>query len=164
MISIIITIYNSEKYLKDCLESVINQVYKDYEVIMVNDGSTDDSRAIAVSYTSDSRFHLIDSTHVGFPQAKNIGLSNVHGDYIIFLDSDDVAHPQWLSLLYKAISENNADIAYCSYNKFTDNDLIDYSLIENVSIKDMSKEKMCPLFYSTYNFYIQNKTKDTFFL
>lgn len=157
MISIIITIYNSEKYLKQCLDSVLNQVYENYEVIMINDGSTDNSRAIAVSYTSDSRFHLIDSFHVGFPQAKNIGLSNVHGDYIIFLDSDDIAHPQWLSLLYKAISENNADISYCSYTKFYDTDIINHSLLEKVSINNMSDQKMCPLFYNGCRNYMWNK-------
>ena len=124
MISIIVTIYNSEKFLKEALDSILNQTYKDYEVIMVNDGSTDNSRAIALSYTSDSRFILIDSLHIGFPQAKNLGLSNVHGDYIIFLDSDDIAHPQWLEFLIKPILEYNADISYCSYINYYGEEIV----------------------------------------
>ena len=159
MISIIVTIYNSEKYLKEALDSILNQTYQDYEVIMVNDGSTDSSRAIALSYTSDSRFILIDSPHAGFSQAKNLGLSNAHGDYVIFLDSDDIAQPQWLELLIKPILENNADISYCNYTKFNDGDEIELMPIETSStrIKDMSSQKMCPLFYPGCRNYMWNK-------
>ncbi len=159
MISVIITIYNSEKFLKEALDSILNQTYKDYEVIMVNDGSTDSSRAIALSYTSDSRFILIDSPHVGFSQAKNLGLSYVHGEYIIFLDSDDIAHPQWLELLMKSTIENNADISYCSYVKFNDGEKVSLSLLDAplVRIKDMSDQKMCPLFYPGCRNYMWNK-------
>jgi len=159
MISVIVTIYNSEKYLKQCLDSIKNQTYKDFEVVMVDDGSTDGSRAIALSYLTDDRFKLFGDKHVGFPEAKNIGLKNVTGDYIIFFDSDDIAHPQWLKLLIKAIEDNNADIAYCSYTKFTDsrsikNDLLD---IDQISITDMTYQKMCPLFYHGCRNYMWNK-------
>ena len=159
MISIIVTIYNSEKFLKEALDSIVSQTYKNYEVIMVNDGSTDSSRAIAFSYTSDSRFILIDSPHVGFPQAKNLGLSNVHGDYIIFFDSDDIVHPQWLELLIKPILENNADISYCSYVKFNDGERVDLSFfnVDSVRTKDMTSQKMCPLFYPECRNYLWNK-------
>lgn len=159
MISIIITIYNSEMYLKQCLDSMLAQTYKDYEVIMVNDGSTDSSRAIALSYTSDSRFKFVNSPHIGFPQAKNLGLSKVKGDYIIFLDSDDVVHPQWLELLLKPMVENDADITYCSYIKFEHPEELDLTLLDNsaVCITDMSYQKMCPLFYDGCRNYLWNK-------
>lgn len=159
MVSIIVTIYNSEKYLKEALDSIVNQTYQDYEVIMVNDGSADNSGAIALSYTSDQRFKLINNEHVGFPQAKNIGLSNVHGDYVIFLDSDDIAHPQWLELLIKPILENNVDISYCDYVKFNDGEKIELTSLDasSVRIKDMSDQKMCPLFYPGCRNYMWNK-------
>ena len=140
MVSIIVTIYNSEKYLKEALDSIVNQTYQDYEVIMVNDGSADNSGAIALSYTSDQRFKLINSEHVGFPQAKNIGLSNIHGDYVIFFDSDDIVHHQWLELLIKPILENNVDISYCDYVKFNDGEKIELTSLDvsSIRIKDMS--------------------------
>lgn len=156
MISIIVTIYNSEKFLKEALDSIVSQTYKDYEVIMVNDGSTDSSRAIAFSYTSDSRFILIDSSHIGFPRAKNLGLSNAHGDYIIFLDSDDIAHPQWLELLIKSILENNADISYCSYTHYYGEKIVNEQFT-NCSMVDMTYQKMCPLFYPGCRNYMWNK-------
>ncbi len=156
MLSIIVTIYNSEKYLKEALDSIVNQTYQDYEVIMVNDGSADNSGAIALSYTSDQRFKLINSEHVGFPQAKNIGLSNVHGDYVIFFDSDDIVHPQWLELLMKPILENDADISYCSYIDYYGEDL-EFSLYNCATVMDMTSQKMCPLFYSGCRNYMWNK-------
>ena len=156
MISIIVTIYNSEKYLKEALDSILNQTYQDYEVIMVNDGSTDSSRAIALSYTSNSRFILIDSPHIGFSKAKNLGLSNVHGGYIIFLDSDDIAHPQWLELLMRPIIEYNADISYCSYIHYYGEKIVNEQFT-NSPMVDMTYQKMCPLFYSGCRNYMWNK-------
>ena len=97
LISVIITIYNREKFLEECLQSLKNQTYKNFEAIMFDDGSTYNSLEIARKYQKeDNRFKLIASEHVGFPEAKNIGLRSVNGDFIIFLDSDDSVYPQWL--------------------------------------------------------------------
>ena len=91
LISIIVTCYNREKYIKECLESVKNQTYTNFECIIVDDGSTDSSRSIIETYLDDPRFKYYPIDHVGFPEAKNVGLSKVTGAYTIFLDSDDVA-------------------------------------------------------------------------
>jgi glycosyltransferase involved in cell wall biosynthesis len=77
LISIIVTIYNREDYLKECLDSVKNQTYQNFECLMIDDGSTDNSKVIAEEYAKeDSRFKFIPVEHVGFPEAKNIGLRN----------------------------------------------------------------------------------------
>ena len=119
LISVIVTIYNREKLLNECLDSLKAQTYKDFEVIMVDDGSTDNSITIAQKYADeDNRFKLIKSEHIGFPAAKNLGLSKVQGDYIIFLDSDDSAYSQWLEFLYHAIELTGADISTCYYDEY----------------------------------------------
>lgn len=119
LISVIITIYNREKFLEECLLSLKNQTYKNFEAIMIDDGSTDNSLEIAKRYQEeDSRFKLIASEHVGFPEAKNIGLRNVSGDFIIFLDSDDSVYPQWLEILYTVSMNTRAPIVFCHYDEY----------------------------------------------
>lgn len=121
LISVIITIYNREKFLEECLLSLKNQTYKNFEAIMIDDGSTDNSLEIAKKYQEeDSRFKLIASEHVGFPEAKNIGLRNVNGDFIIFLDSDDSVYPQWLEILHDTSIRTKAPIVTCLYDEYTD--------------------------------------------
>jgi len=118
LITVIVTVYNREKYLKQCLDSVKNQTYTNFECIVVDDGSTDSSIDIAKSFTEDSRFKLITSEHVGFSAVKNIGLDKAQGKYIIFLDSDDWAYPQWLEFLLEAAVETGSDISTCYYDEF----------------------------------------------
>ena len=118
-ISVIVTCYNTAEYLDECLISLKNQIFLDFEAIIVDDGSTDGSSEIIDKYVAeDTRFKLFRTEHVGFPLAKNIGLENANGDYIIFLDSDDCAYPYWLSLLYLVSQETHADITTCLYDKF----------------------------------------------
>ena len=90
MISIVVPIYNVEDYLIDCLESILKQTYQDFEVVMVDDGSTDNSGSIARKYSdNDSRFILIEQKNKGLSGARNTALKHVNGEYICFLDSDD---------------------------------------------------------------------------
>lgn len=122
MISIIIPFYNTEKYLEECLSSVATQTFSDYECLMIDDGSTDSSREIAQKYSDcDVRFKLLNKVHVGFSQAKNIGLDNARGDYICFIDSDDFVDEHYLETLYNTLTVTNADISCCgiySYRKY----------------------------------------------
>ena len=118
-ISVIVTCYNTVDYINECLESLKNQIFKEFEAIIIDDGSTDGSSEIIDKYVSeDQRFKLFRTEHIGFPLAKNIGLENAIGDYIIFLDSDDCVYPYWLFLLYKISQETKADITTCLYDKF----------------------------------------------
>ena len=89
-ISVIIPVYNVEKYLRECLDSLLNQTFKDIEIICVNDGSTDGSLNILNEYASkDSRFIIINQNNQGLSAARNNGLNVAKGDYVAFLDSDD---------------------------------------------------------------------------
>lgn len=118
MISIIIPFYNTEKYLEECLSSVKSQTFSDYECLMIDDGSTDSSREIAEKFLDDSRFKLLNKEHVGFPQAKNIGLDNAKGDYICFIDSDDFINEHYLEKLYNTLIETGTDISCCGHYGF----------------------------------------------
>ena len=93
-VSVIVPVYNVEKYLKDCLDSVVNQTLEDIEIICVNDGSTDNSLAILEEYAEkDSRIKIITQENKGLGGARNTGLYHANGEYISFIDSDD-----WIEL------------------------------------------------------------------
>lgn len=110
-ISVIIPLYNSEKFIKNCVDSVLNQSYKNIELIVINDGSTDDSLEIC-KRIKDNRLLLISQNNFGAPSARNNGLKNATGEYIMFLDSDDVLEKDAIEKLYKKIKKEKADIAY----------------------------------------------------
>lgn len=112
LISIIIPFYNSEQHLDFCLNTVENQTYENIEVIMVNDGSTDSSREIAIEYVQkDSRFFLVDQENRGVSSARNKGIALAKGEYISFVDSDDWVHSKMIEHLYKNAVDYNADIS-----------------------------------------------------
>ncbi len=113
-VSVIIPVYNTELYLKECLESVINQSLKEIEIICINDGSTDGSFKILKEYSKlDSRIILINQENRGLSEARNNGIKIAKGEYIHFLDSDDFYYKNdALEKLYKKISKNNVDILF----------------------------------------------------
>lgn len=117
MVSIIVPIYNTEKYLSKCLESICNQTYSDIEVIMINDGSTDESKNVANNYVEkDGRFHLYSQDNAGVSAARNMGLERTKGEYVLFVDSDDWIEPQMIEKLVHNLNEYNADISCCQYD------------------------------------------------
>ena len=108
LISIIIPIYNVQSYLKRCLDSVINQTYKNLEIILINDGSTDSSVQIAADYAAkDSRVKLITQPNGGLSNARNHGLKVATGEYISFIDSDDYVTPDYIEYLYNLLAKYN---------------------------------------------------------
>lgn len=118
MISIIVPIYNVEKYVVGCLTSIQKQTYSDFEVICVNDGSTDASAKLTQDFIkSDNRFRLINRENGGLPAARNTGIDNAKGDQIMFVDSDDYLHPQALETLIKVKQETQADVVGGSFQK-----------------------------------------------
>ena len=114
-ITVIVPIYNVEQYLSRCLDSVKAQTFTDFEVVMIDDGSTDRSAEIAERYTDDSRFRLFRQENAGVGATRNKALSLARGEYIAFVDSDDTVLPQHLEKLYDAARESNADIVCGSY-------------------------------------------------
>ena len=120
-ISVIIPVYNVEKYLRECLDSVINQTLKDIEIICVNDGSTDSSMAILQEYSSkDARIVIINQENMGVGKARNIAIDRATGQFVCFVDSDDY-YPtdDILETLYNKAIENNVKICGGELAKFT---------------------------------------------
>lgn len=116
LVSIIIPIYNVSAYLSACLDSVLAQTYSHWEAILINDGSTDNSAEIAQSYVSkDTRFRLYTQENKGLSAARNHGLDKAMGEYIYFLDSDDMLLPDFLETLLRHIA--NKDVVQCGYQR-----------------------------------------------
>lgn len=105
--SIIIPIYNVEKYLFECLDSIKKQTYDNYEVIMIDDESTDNSIQVANKFLADGRFNLYKTKHSGVSETRNFGVSVAKGKYLLFIDSDDTINKDLLKELYKIIEKNN---------------------------------------------------------
>lgn len=116
MISVIVPIYNTEKYLKRCLNSIINQTYNDLEIILVDDGSTDNSLAICKEYQEkDNRIKVFNQVNQGQGVARNLGLDMCNGEYISFIDSDDYIKNDMYEKMLSKMKEYKADIAICGY-------------------------------------------------
>lgn len=112
-ISIIVPVYNAVSYLPQTIESLLSQTYKDIELILVDDGSTDDSLAVCKRYESDPRVVVIHQDNGGRSCARNTGLVRASGDFVGFMDDDDVAHPKMFESLYHALVSTDSDISMC---------------------------------------------------
>lgn len=127
-ISIIIPAYNQGEYLEDCLDSAYNQTMQAHEILVINDGSTDDTREIAERYMFkefpmiESPVRVINQVNKGLPSARNTGIMNATGDYILFLDSDDMLVENAIEILTRQITETNADIIAPSFKEFGKSD------------------------------------------
>ena len=119
-ISIIVPIYNASKYLKKCLDSLVNQTKKELEFILINDGSTDDSESIIKSY-SDDRIKYYKRSNHGIGKTRNFGINNASGKYIMFLDSDDYLEENACEVLYKKIEKEKLDVVVCDFYRVDSN-------------------------------------------
>ena len=122
MISVIVPIYNVEKYLPKCIDSILNQTYQDFEVILVNDGSTDGCLKICVDFQNlyPNRIRIINKDNGGLSDARNVGIQAAKGEFISLIDADDYISPYMLETLYTCIQETKADLAACRYVKVKD--------------------------------------------
>lgn len=148
LISVVVTCYNHEKYIEQCLRSIYNQTYRNIELIVLDDGSTDGSTKIIQEVLKDSPFVTNFESHenVGVVKNRNMGLSLINGDYLLFVDSDNYLDMDYIEQLYSKLIETNADIAYCDlfnpekeefYLKSREFDLTDFlnaSFIDNCSL------------------------------
>lgn len=118
MISVIVPVYNVCDYLKEAIDSVLNQTYKNLEIILVDDGSIDGSEDIIEEYSKkDDRIKCIHQKNQGLSAARNVGLENAHGEYVFFFDSDDYLHSQIFDILINVLNETNSDIVIASHCK-----------------------------------------------
>lgn len=121
-ISVIIPVYNVERFLGQCLESVLNQTFKDIEVICINDGSTDKSLSILNKYQNkDKRLRIISQPNKGLSETRNLGIKNAKGKYISFIDSDDFIDPEMLNILFNKSEETQSDLTLCNFKLFFEN-------------------------------------------
>ena len=115
LISIIVPVYNVEKYLKKCVDSIVNQTYKNLEIILVDDGATDNSGKICDELVElDNRIKVYHKKNGGLSDARNYGVERATGDYIGFVDSDDYINAEMYEKLYEAIKKENVDVAECN--------------------------------------------------
>lgn len=120
LISIIIPVYNVEKYLQDCVDSVRKQTYKNLEIILIDDGSTDNSGKMCDEYKKqDARIKVFHKSNGGLSDARNLGLEKATGQYVYFLDSDDILPQCAIEILLYICLENKADVAIAGYEKFS---------------------------------------------
>lgn len=137
MVSVIVPIYNVEKYLKRCIDSILNQTYKNLEIILVDDGSPDKCPAICDEYAkSDKRIKVIHKQNAGVSAARNDGLTIAQGDLIGFVDPDDCIHPSMYEEMVNYLVSQNCDLVSCSFTKFSTEDEINNNLDMNLFPKE----------------------------
>lgn len=139
LISIIVPVYNVEKYLPQCIDSLLSQTLKDIEIILVNDGSTDSSLKICDQYAEkDQRITIISKKNEGLAKARRDGLEKANAEYISFLDSDDYYEPTFCEAMYTHMVRLNADLVECDYYKTSDSWQKEHQLYD--ADMDLTKE------------------------
>lgn len=137
LISIIVPVYNCEKYLMECIESIRNQTYRVFELILFNDGSTDSSLDICEHYASlDDRIRVYSHQNIGVARTRQMGYLKANGKYIAFIDSDDSVKKDYIERLYSTICENGADVVCCNS---IDEGVENLAISENQIIIDKTK-------------------------
>ena len=148
-ISVIVPVYNVESYLEECIESILNQTHSDFEVLLINDGSTDGCKKICDSYSAkDRRIQVFHQSNQGVSKARNVGLDHAKGDYIVFIDSDDSICRYMFEILLKDLVKYKVDISCCVFfnvkqvirNKKTEVHVLDVK----EAIKKFLMEEICP--------------------
>lgn len=154
MISVIVPIYNVADYLNNCIQSILNSTYKDLEIILVDDGSTDKCGQICDNYVlRDERCKVFHTQNVGLSAARNVGLEHATGEYIAFVDGDDFIHPQLYEFLYNALEENpKADFSFSTFSTFCIGDtLIQQSFhYSSVTKQEIGKSQMIRRMFGTW--------------
>ena len=139
-ISVLMPVYNSEKFLLETVQAVINQSYINWELILVDDGSTDNSKEICTKLMNDDkRIKYIFQENLGVSHTRNVALENAQGKYIVFVDSDDLIHEDYLKILINSIEKNNSDISVCN---FIERKISNTGKVEDITREFYPKEVM----------------------
>lgn len=148
MVSVIVPIYNVEKYLFECLESLNKQTFDDYEVLLIDDGSTDSSSDIAKKYCkNNSKFQYFRKDNGGLSSARNFGIDKAKGEWLMFVDSDDIVDSYFIEKLHNLVISSNTQIGVCSFKKFQDKEEI--SAAKQGETKVYSKEEYFNYFFDS---------------
>jgi glycosyltransferase EpsH len=162
MISIIVPVYNSEMYLSTCIDSLLSQTYQNFEILLIDDGSTDNSGEICEIYAQkDKRIRVYHQKNSGVSRARNVGLSHAIGKWIVFCDSDDAFFPNSLMILInKAQIRNDIEMVIAGYSIYDDNNTLVYQMDNHEDIiqdRDMGLMMMFKPLYCNYHGYICSK-------
>lgn len=160
-VSVIIPVYKVEQYLNKCVESVVNQTYKDLEIILVDDGSTDNCPKMCDEWAKkDERIKVVHKPNGGLSDARNKGIEIATGDFLCFVDSDDSINPQMVEILWKTLTKTDSDISMCSWkkvqdinnpnNKVYDNENFKIQTFENDEVFDLLYNKKVPLIMAAW--------------
>lgn len=150
LISVIVPVYKVEQYLNQCIESIVNQTYRNLEIILVDDGSPDDCPEICDEWAQkDSRIRVLHTANGGSARARNCGIELAKGEFISFVDSDDVIHPQMIQIMYSTMKKNNYDIVECDY---TINGVFDFSIDTGANEKSYGVAEALSLHLSNRGF------------
>lgn len=143
LISVIVPVYNAEEYIKRCVESIQNQTYSHFELILVNDGSRDNSLALCQALAAqDERIVVLDRPNGGASAARNTGLAHMRGQYIVFVDSDDYVSPSYLENLHRAAKQGDYDIVQCNLESTFDMDKrLEKVLYRQTDVKEVTKKQ-----------------------
>ncbi|MBW7869137.1 MAG: glycosyltransferase [Brumimicrobium sp.] len=138
-ISVIIPVYNAEKYLSRCIESIIDQTYSNYELLLINDGSKDNSGIVCDEYaTKDQRIRVFHKTNGGVSTARNLGLEQALGEYVMFVDADDWIECDCLNVLYNTIQAENLDLLQFSFRTVSENGVIMQAYSAETSVLNLN--------------------------
>lgn len=166
--SVIIPVYNTKKYLKECIGSILKQSNQSFEIILINDGSTDSSDIICNAYKSNSKFRIIHQDNSGPSSARNRGLDIAKGKYIMFMDSDDyLCDENTLSEFNNIFKEEQCDIIYGVYHGFVDANYktCTYEIypkelkVTNEETKDLNTDEVVELLFERENYYVSPTIK-----
>ena len=142
LISLVIPVYNVEKYLDKCMESVLAQTYDNFEVILVDDGSTDNSGKMCDEYAKrDSRVIVYHKPNGGLSDARNFGVEHCNADLVSFIDSDDYVTEDYLEYLWYLMNKYDSDVSSANYYRIQEGDRKDYSIDANFQLNDYSISK-----------------------
>ncbi len=161
-VSIIVPIYNSEQFLFQCISSILNQSFSDFELILVDDGSKDNSSRICDEFADkDPRIFVLHKSNEGVSAARNSGLDSAQGDWVLFIDSDDELLPGGLQVLVDLISDD-ADMVLAGYEQYDENGVLLYAIKDRIETRFSRKESLATLYefhgcYYGYLGYIWNR-------
>lgn len=121
LISVVVPVYNVEKYIEKCIKSIIAQTYKNLEIIVVNDGTKDNSIGVIKKYIDqDNRIKVINQENAGLSEARNTGIKNACGKYIVFVDSDDYIDESMIEKMYRRLKKDNSQLVVCNILRVDD--------------------------------------------
>lgn len=143
-LSVIVPVYNGEKYIEDCLNSIINQTYNDLQIIVINDGSKDNTKSIISNMAKkDSRIEIINKENGGVSSARNLGLEYVKKDFVTFVDSDDTLDEDMYEILMQYANSEEFDIVHCGYKRINNNGIKLVNGTGNVIIQEKYEALEC---------------------